>query len=185
MLLAALLAGHRADGVLGEQAAALLADREVPLQQVFVILHLGDLVDFLEDGLLGDLQDLDFAGLVVVDRAGDGKLHVGGARAAAAFAGLELAHLSGYVLDGGLVVEAEGLGGAVGLAPALVELQGFVGQQREADGAAVGEFAEAEVAAAGAVGRNSSRGLLGKERHWCFRCFGGRPRATCNTVTRD
>ena len=61
MLLAALLAGDRAHGVLSQQAAALFADGEVPGEQVFVVLHLGDLVDLFEDGLLGDLQDLDFA----------------------------------------------------------------------------------------------------------------------------
>ena len=61
MLLAALLAGDGAHGVLSQQAAALFADREVPGEQVFVVLHLGDLVDLFEDGLLGDLQNLDFA----------------------------------------------------------------------------------------------------------------------------
>jgi len=128
VLLAALFAGNGADGVLGGKAAALFADGEVPLQQFGVVLHLGDLVDFLEDRLLGDLQDLDFAGLVVVDRAGDGELHVCCSRAAASFAGLEVAHLGNHVLVGGLKVEAEGLVGAVGGTPALVELQRFVGE---------------------------------------------------------
>ena len=61
MLLAALFAGDGADGVLGGEAAALFADTEVPGEQVFVVFHLGDRVQFFEDGLLGDLEDLDFA----------------------------------------------------------------------------------------------------------------------------
>ena len=148
MLLAAFFAGDGANGVLSQQARALFADREVPLQQFGVVLHLGDLVDLFEDRLLGDLQNLDFAGLVVVDRAGDGKLHVCSAGAAASLAGLEVAHLGGDVLEGGLEIEAEGLVGAVSAAPALVELQGFVGEEGEADRAAVGEFGEAQVTAA-------------------------------------
>jgi len=76
---------------------------------------------------------LDFAGLVVVDGDGDGEFDVGGAGAAAAFAGFEVAHFRGDVLGGGLVVKPEGAGGAVAGAPALVELQGFVGEHGEAD----------------------------------------------------
>ena len=152
MLLAAFLAGDGADGVLGGEAAALFADAEVPGEQVFVVLHLGDRVQLFEDGLLGDLEDLDFTGLVVVDGDGDGEFDVGSAGAAAAFAGLEVAHFRGDVLGGGLIVKAEGAGGAVTGAPALVELQGFVGEHGEADGAAVGELRELEVAAASTAG---------------------------------
>ena len=148
MLLGAFLAGDRADGVLGGEAAALFADVEVPGEEFGIVLHLGDRVQLFEDGLLGDLEDLDFAGVEVVDGDGDGKLDVHGARAAAAFAGLEVAHFGGNVLGGGLVIETEWLGGAVAGAPALVKLKRFVGKHGEADGAAVGELAECQVAAA-------------------------------------
>ena len=148
MFLGAFLAGDGADGVFGGEATALLADVEVPGKKFGVVLHLGDRVQLFQDGLLGDLEDLDFAGLVVVDGDGDGELDVDGARAAAAFAGLEVTHFGGDVLGSGFVVEAEGLGGAVAGAPALVELKRFVGEHGEADGAAVGELGELEVAAA-------------------------------------
>jgi hypothetical protein len=133
VLLAAFLAGDRADRVLRRKARALFADREVPGKQVLVILHLGDLVDFLQNGLLRDLQDLDFAGLVVVDRDRNEKLQVDGARAATAFACFKVAQLHRDVLGGGLLLEAEGLGLAGALAPDFVALQGLVREQCEAD----------------------------------------------------
>ena len=149
MLLGAFLAGDWADGVLGGEAAALFADVEVPGEQVFVVLHLGDLVQLFLDGLLGDLEDLDFAVVKVEDGDGDGEFDVYGAGAATAFAGLEVTEFGSDVVGGGLVLEAEGLGLAVALAPGFVELQGLVGEHGEADGAAVGELAECQVAAAG------------------------------------
>ena len=121
-----LLAGYRADRVLSQQAGTFLANGQVPVEKIAVVLHLGDLVDLLKDRLLRDLQDLDFAGLVVVDRASNGEFDVGSARAAATFTGLKLAHLCYDVLVGRLVVKAERLRGAVGLAPGLEKFQWFV-----------------------------------------------------------
>ena len=160
MFLAAFFAGDGADGVLSGEATALFADAEIPLQQVVVVLHLRDLIQLFEDGFLGDLEDLDFAALEVEDGDGDGKLHIDGARAATAFAGLEVAHLGGDVLGGGLVVEAERLGCAVASAPGFVELQGLVGEHGEADGAAVGKFAKCQVAATCVVAGDCGGGLF-------------------------
>ena len=126
------------------------AEAEVPSKQVVVILHLADRIQLFEDGLLGQGEDLDVAGIEVVDRDGDGEFHVCCTRAAAAFAGLEVAHFHFEVAFGGLVVKAEGLGGAVTGAPALIELEGGVGQQGKTDAAAIGEFGYLQVAAAGA-----------------------------------
>ena len=103
---------------------------------------MGDVVQLLHDGFLGDAPDLDVAGLVIEDWAADSKLDVLGAGAATAFAGLEVAHLSYHVLGGGLVVKAEGLGlGAAG-APDLVVLQGLIAENGDADRAFVGQFAQ-------------------------------------------
>ena len=151
VLLAAFLAGDGAQGVLGQEARAFLAELEVPGEEFGVILHLADLIQLFEDGFLGQGHDLDGASVEAVDRDCDGEFDVGGAGAATAFAGLEVAHFSHHVLESGLEVEAEGLGFAVGGgAPGFVELQGFVGQEGEADRAAVGEFGDLQVAAAGA-----------------------------------
>jgi hypothetical protein len=148
VLLGAFLAGDGAQRVLSQEARAFFAEAEVPGKQVVVILHLADRVQLFEDGLLGQGEDLDVARVEVVDGDGDGKFHVGSARAAATFAGLEVAHLHLEVTFGGLVVEAEGLSGAVAGAPALIELEGSVGQQGEADATAIGEFGDLQVAAA-------------------------------------
>lgn len=151
MLLSAFLAGDWAQGVLSQEAGALFAELEVPGEEFGVVLHLADLIQLFEDGLLGQGEDLDGAGVEAVDRDGDGEFDVGGAGAATAFAGLEVAHFSHHVFVGGLEVEAEGLGFAVGAgAPGFVELQGLVGEEGEADAAAVGEFGDLQVAAAGA-----------------------------------
>ena len=128
MLLRAFLAGYGADGVLSQQARTLLGHSEVPLQEVFVVLHLADLIQLLDDRLLSDLQDLDFAGLVRIDGKCNKKLDVYRARTTTAFAGLEVAHFGHHVVVGGLFQEAEGLVGAVAAAPALVPFEGFVAE---------------------------------------------------------
>ena len=97
---------------------------------------------------MGQGKDLDVAAVEVVDGHGDGELDVSGAGAAAAFAGLEVAHFHLQVAFGGLVIEAEGLGGTVAYAPALVKLEGGVGEEGEADGTAISEFGDLQVAAA-------------------------------------
>ena len=143
VFLAAFFAGDWAQGVLSQEAGAFFAELEVPSEQIFVVLHLADLIQFLEDGFLGQGEDLDRASVEAVDRAGDGKFDVGGAGAAAAFAGFEVAHLGHHVLVGGLEVKAEGLGFAIGAgAPGFVELKGFVGEEGEADRAPVGQFGD-------------------------------------------
>ena len=101
VLLGAFLTGHRAEGVLSGQAGTFLAEVEVPLQQVVVVLHLGNGVDLFENRLLSQAQDLDVAGVEVVDRARNGELDVDGAGAAATFAGLEVAHLCSHILGVG------------------------------------------------------------------------------------
>lgn len=144
MLLAALFLGDRTHGVLGNPVGLdFFGDDQVNAGEILVVvLHLGDVVQLLHDRLLGDAPDLDVACLVVEDGAADSKLDVLGTRAATSFAGLKVAHLSQYILGGGLVVKAEGLGlGAAG-APDLVILQGLVAQDGDANGALVLEFAQ-------------------------------------------
>ncbi len=154
VLLGAFLAGYRTQGVLSGKAGTFLAEAEVPRQQIVVVVHLADLIQLFEDGFLGQAQDLDVAGVEVVDRDGNGKFDVDGAGTATAFAGFEVTHLGCHVFGGGLEVEAEGLGaGSVG-APALVELQRLVTEKGEADGATIGELGNLEVAAAGAGAGN-------------------------------
>ena len=127
---------------------------------------MGDGVQFAEDGLLGQRQYLDSASFVVEDGDGDGELDVGRTRAAAAFAGGVVAEFGGDVLGGGFVVEAEGLLAAVGGgAPALVELKGFVGEEGEADAAAVGELAGVQVTTAGAVVGDCGGGGFAEKGH--------------------
>ena len=110
---------------------------------------MADLIQLFEDGLLGQAEDLDIAGVEVVDGDGDGEFDVDGAWAAASFAGFVVTHLQRNLLGGGFGVEAEGLGAVGAGAPALVELKGFVGEEGEADGTAVGELGDLQVAAAG------------------------------------
>jgi hypothetical protein len=149
VLLAAFLAGDGAQGVLGQEARAFLAELEVPGKEFGVVLHLADLIQLLEDGFLGQGHDLDGASVEAVDRDRDGEFDVGGAGAATAFAGFEVAHLNRYIFVGWLVEKPEGLGFAVGGgAPGFVKLKGFVGEEGEADRAAVGEFGDLQVAAA-------------------------------------
>jgi len=164
VLLYAFLTRSRTEGVLSQEAGAFLAEDEVPLQQVAVVLHLADLIQLFEDGLLGQLEDLDVAVVEVVDGDGDGELDVCGAGAAAAFAGLEVTHLQGEFFGGGLVVEPERLRGAVSGAPALIKLQRLVGEEGEADLAAVGQLGDAQVAAAGSCGEVGAR-LFGEKGH--------------------
>ena len=78
-LFGSLLTGNRAQAVLGVQAVAFFAEDEVMLQQVGVVLHLGDAVQLADDALLGELHDLHAFRVEVVDGHGDGELHASGA----------------------------------------------------------------------------------------------------------
>ena len=130
-------------------------------------------IQLTQDRLLGNRQDLDRTSFKVEDGDGDGELDVGGAGAAAAFAGAVVAHFSDHVLVGGLEVEAEGLGRAIGSgAPGLVELKGLVGQQGKADAAAVLELGGGKVGAAGGS-VDGGGGGFGQECHG-FGSVGGR-----------
>lgn len=161
-VVAAFLAGGGAEFVFGGEAGALAADGEVPGKEILVVGVLGKLVEFLEDALLGDGQDFDGAAVVGVDGDRDAETEVGVARVVGA--GGEVTQLGADVLRGGLVVETEGLLLAVcGLAPALEVFEGLVGEECEADGAAVLDFGGVQIAASG--GRDSGCSGFGKESH--------------------
>jgi len=57
-LVGSLFTGNRAKAVLSVKAVAFFAENKVMLQQVGVVLHLGDAVQLANDALLGELHDL-------------------------------------------------------------------------------------------------------------------------------
>ena len=109
-VLSALLTWNWAQAVAGFKAVAFFAQNEVPLQQVGVVLHLGDVVQFVLQALLRELHDLDAAGLVVVDGNSDGEFDLLGSGALAVHATGELrSHFFVDVLRAGIVAETERL----------------------------------------------------------------------------
>jgi len=158
------LAGDGEELVLGVESAAFLAEGEVGGGDVVVILGLADAVEFADDRLLGQVEYLDFLLLVVEDGQGDGEFDRFGSGAFAVEAAGEIAHLGGDLFGGGFSHEPERLGFAVkAFAPALVILDGFVGEKGEADRRTSGDLAGVQVAA-GRPG-NGGLGVLGKEGH--------------------
>ena len=123
------------------------------LQQVGVVLHLGDAVQLADDALLGELHDLHAFRVEVVDRGGDGELDAFGCGALAVkTAAVSVTHLFLDVSVAGIFRETEGLDGAVfGLAPALEELERLIAEQCEAHAAAALDFGGVEVTAPGAA----------------------------------
>ena len=114
-VLGALLTRHWAQAVTSFETVAFFAQNKVPLQQVGVVLHLGDVVQFVLQALLGKLHDLDAAGLVVIYGHSDGELDLLGGGALAVHATGELrSHFFGDVLRAGIVAETERLNAAFG-----------------------------------------------------------------------
>ena len=109
-VLGAFLTGHWAQAVTGFETVAFFAQNKIPLQQVGVVLHLGDVVQFVLQALLGKLHDLDAAGLVVIYGNSNGELDLLGSGALAVHATGELrSHFFVDVLRAGIVAETERL----------------------------------------------------------------------------
>ena len=108
------------------------------LQQVGVVLHLGDAVQLADDALLGELHDLHALGLEVVNRHGESKLCWLRCSAVTVLAtGVVRPHLGFDVVGLGILGEAERLERTViGFAPALVKLKRLIAQQCKAHAAA-------------------------------------------------
>ena len=127
-MLGHLLTGDGADAVLRVQAGAFLLHNKVPGKDVFVVLHLGELVDLADETLLGEAHHLDSAGLEVVDRRSHREL--GGIDVCSIpvqAAGKVRSHLCFNFGRAGIVKKTEGFCFAFSvLAPALVKLQWLV-----------------------------------------------------------
>ena len=100
-----------------------------------------------------ELHDLNAAGFVVVNRHGNGKLHLLRCSAFAVHAtAVVRAHFCLDVVGAWVFGKAEGLDAAFsGLAPALKELEGLIFEESEADAAAALNLGGVEVTAAAAA----------------------------------
>ena len=102
---------------------------------------MADAVEFADDRLLGQVEDLDLGCLVVVDGQSESELEGFGASAFAVLTAGEIAQFNGNVVRSGLLSEAEGLGLAVNtFGPQFVELEGLVAQQSKTNRGARSNF---------------------------------------------